>query len=240
MATIKCTKCGTKIENVTSGVIECPNCKHKMKYVPKKSNINIQSGKVTPKSNNKKLKDGVNKKENNKNNNKNNNNTKNPVSGCLILIVIILLIVFVLGKGCNREDKEKYKSNINIPHRENMYGISDKDIDNINGKIIVENVRNDVTGKWRLVRIADNINIEEYALSYYNKYFESDDEIHAIINFNYNTTTKLSVLGDKLNVETHEYVDKEEHDANILFSGMLYDVLHIYIDNGEVEKMMEK
>lgn len=33
--------------------------------------------------------------------------------------------------------------------------------------------QNDVTGNWRLARIAENINIEEYAVDYYNSYFES-------------------------------------------------------------------
>lgn len=57
-------------------------------------------------------------------------------------------------------------------------------------------VRNDVTGNWRISTIADNIDMVDYAIEYYNKYFESDDEIHAIVNFNYNTTTKISVIGN--------------------------------------------
>ncbi|MDE6914235.1 MAG: hypothetical protein K2P35_11175, partial [Lachnospiraceae bacterium] len=49
--------------------------------------------------------------------------------------------------------------------------------------------RNDTTGNWRLARIAEDINIEEYAVDYYNNYFQADSEIHIIINFNLNTTT---------------------------------------------------
>lgn len=230
MATIKCTKCGTKIEYVTSGIIQCPKCKHKMKYVSKNTNTNAHNSKniIEPKENKEKSKD-IPKK--------NGNNKKDTSKGCMSFIVILILIAVFSGRGCHTDDTHNDKKDANIPHRENMYGISDKDIDDINWDIIVENVRNDTTGKWRLVKIADNINIEEYALSYYDEYFESDDEIHAIVNFNYNTTTKLSVFGDKLDVEIHEYIDKEEHDANMLFSGMVYEKFQVYFDNGDIEKM---
>ena len=79
---------------------------------------------------------------------------------------------------------------------------------------VVTNVPNDVTGNWRIASIAENIEMQDYALDYYKEYFKSDDEIHAIVNFNYKTTTKISVMGNLLDVSVYEYVDKEEHDAN--------------------------
>ncbi|MCI9134100.1 MAG: hypothetical protein HFI31_07930 [Lachnospiraceae bacterium] len=97
--------------------------------------------------------------------------------------------------------------------------------------------RNDVTGNWRLARIAEDINIEEYALDYYKNYFQSDDEIHIVINFVLNTTTKISVLGNLLDVTIMEYVDKEEHDAKIACSGTLLSEYHINMENGEIEKI---
>ena len=98
-------------------------------------------------------------------------------------------------------------------------------------------VNNDVTGNWRIATIAENIEMQEYALDYYKEYFESDDEIHAIVNFNYKTTTKVSVVGNLLDVSVYEYVDKEEHDAKLLFSGMLLKEYHVNIDNGEIEEI---
>lgn len=230
MATIKCTKCGTKIENVTGGTVECPNCKHKMKYIPKNSHINPQSGGSTSQIqvNNKKTKIATAR-------------TKSPQTkkkkGCLfylLLLSVILSIIIIVGIIPSSKDK---KTEQNIAHRENMYGISDKNIDDIEKKLSITDVENDVTGKWKLARIADNINIEEYALSYYNKYFKSDDIVHAIVNFNYRTTTKISVIGNKLDVEVHEYMDKEEHDAKKLFGGMVYEHFQIYMDNGDIEKL---
>lgn len=97
--------------------------------------------------------------------------------------------------------------------------------------------RNDVTGNWRLSRIAEDINIEEYAVDYYNNYFESDSEVHIIINFTLNTTTSITVMGNLLDVTTTEYVDKEEHDAKLACSGTLLSEYHVNIDTGEIEKI---
>lgn len=100
-----------------------------------------------------------------------------------------------------------------------------------------DSYNNDVTGNWRLARISENINIEEYALDYYNNYFQSDDELHIIINFTLNTTTRISVIGNILDVSILEYVDKEEHDAKLACSGMLLNEYHVNIDSGEIEKI---
>ncbi len=97
--------------------------------------------------------------------------------------------------------------------------------------------RNDTTGNWRLARIAENINIEEYAVDYYNNYFESDSEIHIIINFTLNTTTRITVMGNHLDVSIMDYVDKEEHDAALACSGTLLKEYHVNIDTGEIEEI---
>lgn len=102
---------------------------------------------------------------------------------------------------------------------------------------VVTNVPNDVTGNWRIASIAENIEMQDYALDYYKEYFKSDDEIHAIVNFNYKTTTKISVMGNLLDVSVYEYVDKEEHDAKLLFSGKLLKEYHVNKDTGEIEEI---
>ena len=68
--------------------------------------------------------------------------------------------------------------------------------------------------------------------------FKSNDEIHAIVNFNLKTTAKLSMLTDELlEVTTYEYVKGEEHDADKLFTGMLLTDITININTGEVEQL---
>lgn len=101
----------------------------------------------------------------------------------------------------------------------------------------VRDVRNDVTGNWRVAVISENIEMQDYALDYYKKYFESDNEIHAIVNFNFNTTTKISVIGNVLDVSVYEYIDKEEHDAKMLFSGMLLKEYEVNKDTGDIKEI---
>lgn len=139
------------------------------------------------------------------------------------------------------EQTEVAKGDETVPHRDGMYGVSDKDIDSldIESQFTVSDVRNDVTGNWRISVINKSMNFEEYALSYYNKYFTHDKEIHAIVNFAYMTTTKITVVGDKLDITIYEYVKDEEHDAKKLFGGMLYSEYCVYLDNGDIDKMGE-
>lgn len=97
--------------------------------------------------------------------------------------------------------------------------------------------QNDVTGNWRLARISENIDIEKIALDYYNNYFKADNEIHIIINFTLNTTTRITAMGNLLDVAIMEYVDNEEHDAVLACSGMLLNEYHVNIDTGEIEEI---
>lgn len=100
-----------------------------------------------------------------------------------------------------------------------------------------DKVRNDTTGKWRISLIAENIDMSEYALDYYKQYFTDDSEIHFIVNFNYNTTTKIMVMGGDLDVTVQEYVAKEEHDAKMLGSGTVLAEYFVNIETGELEKV---
>lgn len=103
----------------------------------------------------------------------------------------------------------------------------------------VSDVKNDVTNKYHICLISDNIQPEDYALEYYQNVFKNDKEIHAIINQNYKTTTEISVAYDCLSVITYEYVDGEEKDVNKLFSGTLLDALLIDMDTGDIVNVKE-
>lgn len=121
-----------------------------------------------------------------------------------------------------------------LKNKDKIIGKSDKDFSTIS-KSKPSDVNNDVTGNWKKYTIADNINIEEYALSYKDLYMH-EDEVHFIINFNYKTTTMLSQLNGLLYVDVKEYVDKEEHDAKQLGSGMDLANYKIYPD-GDIEEV---
>lgn len=152
-----------------------------------------------------------------------------------VIIVVILAAIFG-NSGTNDSVKDETKDAISSTEQQ-----TEEKQDNSTSKddisFVVSNVRNDVTGNWRIATIAENIEMQDYALDYYKEYFKSDDEIHAIVNFNYKTTTKISVMGNLLDVSVYEYVDKEEHDAKLLFSGMLLKEYHVNKDTGEIEEI---
>lgn len=104
--------------------------------------------------------------------------------------------------------------------------------------VFSESVPNDVTGKWRLACVATEKEIQTYALEYYNSYFQSDDEIHAVVNTSLRTTNKLTkISSDILDIAIYEYVDKEENDAKILFTGTLLANYQVNIPTGEVTQI---
>lgn len=139
-------------------------------------------------------------------------------------VIVIVVLAGIFGSGGKDKDAAQTA---------NVDESSDTESEEEGMDFVVSDVRNDGTGKWRKSLIAENVEPMDYALNYYKQYFKSDDEIHAIINFNDNTTTKLSVAGNLLAVTVYEYVDKEELDAKVLFSGMVLDEYFIDIDSGE-------
>ena len=149
---------------------------------------------------------------------------------------------FVNSSNNEAKAKEETEAKENVSttptiNRENIIGTSNKDFKKISTSKPTK-VRNDTTGNWKLSKITTTDDILEYAKSYYDNNFTSDDEIHAIVNFTLNTTTCVSTLFDNIiSVTIHEYVDKEEHDANKLFSGMVLGDYWIYLDNGDIEKI---
>lgn len=245
MAFVKCTKCGTKISNVTNGIIKCPSCGHTMKLAApggnKQQNAQIQEKtqqKPAKKCKHCKSDMPVDAKICPQCRKKQGGGCLKPVLICFAVFIGLTLLVSMFGGESDEENVESGKEK--IAHRSDMYGVSDGDIKDIESPISVQEVRNDVTGKWRVAKIAENIDIEKYVLSYYENYFENDDEIHAIINFNFKTTTKITVMGEFLDVTIYEYVKKEEHDAKMLFSGMVLKEYRVYLDNGDIEELDEK
>ena len=129
-----------------------------------------------------------------------------------------------------------------VPHRtgEFIVGQSNKSFNNDNINVtFTDYVRNDTTDNWRLARIAGNINIAEYVLDYYNNYFKEDKEVHAIVNFTTKTTTNITVSTGIAFVTIHEYVSGEEHDAKELFGGKVLESYIVYLDNGDIEKVID-
>lgn len=138
-------------------------------------------------------------------------------------------------------EEEKAKGQVeldtSIEERENAIGKSNK-----NFLDITENeprdVRNDVTGKWKMIKLTDPVDTLKYILSYNKLYMEEDTTApHIIVNFAYETTTVINDFGTYLDVTVHEYVDGEEHDAKELGNGMVLGEYRIHKDNGDIEEI---
>lgn len=100
-----------------------------------------------------------------------------------------------------------------------------------------ESVHNDATGKGRVYVYHSSTVASDHAVEYYNAYFDSDDEIHFVVNLGLKTTTKIVSVENKLVVSVYEYVDGEEHDAKVLPGGMLYASYLIDKESGTSEQV---
>lgn len=127
------------------------------------------------------------------------------------------------------------------PQRKNAIGKSDKDVEALTPSLTkAMPVNNDKTDNWRYAVFGKkNVDFSEYALSYYEKRFESDKEIHAVINNTDNTTTRISYTSNMLFVTVLEYVKGEESNAALMFSGKIIRDYIIYTDNGDIEDITE-
>lgn len=137
------------------------------------------------------------------------------------------------------EVKEPVKSGTYEIELESEESDGANDEENILTFFFSDNVNNDVTGKWRISKVATTRKATDYALEYYKTLFSSDDEIHGIVNFTDSTTIRIkSVLSDTINVSVLSYVDGEEHDAKLLFGGDLLEDYWINVETGEIEDIM--
>lgn len=136
----------------------------------------------------------------------------------------------------SKSDLELSKVDVEaVAHRETSIGVSDKNIEDLNGTFY-DSVRNDVTGGWKCLVIASDINITEYALSAYNQYYNGASLL-VIENLTSKECAVITDLGDTLDVSIHEYIDGEEHDANLMASGALISQYWVYTDNGDIENI---
>ena len=103
----------------------------------------------------------------------------------------------------------------------------------------VDTVNNDVTGNWRMVRYSTTADPSEFIIDYYKTFFESNDEIHILINDVTNTTTTMRCTMDNylLSYEIHEHVDGEEESAKKLGHGEILGQYLAYVETGKIEEL---
>ena len=166
--------------------------------------------------------------------------------GKLILIIAaVILVVLIIAIAITPGDSESETTTTEtttqtVPQREEAIGKSNKDVSELTEGAKPSSMLNDVTEHWKLMRIATTISdIESYALSYYNEFFEKQEtnEVHWVVNFTNKTTASIKYMSGILFVDVFEYVDKEEHDAKKIGGGELLAQYLVYTDNGDIEKI---
>ena len=99
-------------------------------------------------------------------------------------------------------------------------------------------VNNDATGNLRVAQYFAAAAQEQFARDYYYAYFTNDNEIHALISPMTQTTAKISVFGgSKLLVVIYSYVNGEESNAAVLFTGNMVGAYQIDLATGEIVNM---
>lgn len=104
--------------------------------------------------------------------------------------------------------------------------------------LMVTDISGDSGQKRRMATTGENIEMQDYALYYYQKYFHSDDEVHGIVNLCRGTTTRITVAGEHLVVKVYMSVPGEESELGLLFTGTLLQEYHVDIRSGEVKVVL--
>ena len=171
---------------------------------------------------------------------------------CLIIIVAAIISLLPSGKDETADTNEESGTVSAEPSAEptaepeaestepseEIIGISEKDIADLH-LVYYDSVIDDVTGNWRLAVMSEDIDIQDYIYSYYQQYFKADNEVHGIVNLASKTTTRINYAAGMLTVTEYDYVDGEEHDAKLLYSGTPIKSYIVYADNGDIEKIDE-
>lgn len=128
---------------------------------------------------------------------------------------------------------------VDPPQRETAIGKSDKDVDELTpSPTTPQTVHNDKTGNLRYAGFGNkDVDFSKYALSYYEKRFASDKEIHAIMNFTDQTTTRITCGNGMLFVTVFKYVKGEDYDVDLMFTGDIINDYIVYTDNGDIEEI---
>lgn len=140
---------------------------------------------------------------------------------CCSIILFIIAVSFLLNiNSFIHTEKNDLQNEL-----EQKYGLSS-----------AGSIRHDKTGKWKLNRYASSTSPEEFIIDYYKAFFNSDDEVHWIINYTFNTTTCVHCNNGILKIDIYERVPDEEFDASTIGSGMLYATYYADTNTGEIKK----
>lgn len=165
---------------------------------------------------------------------------KSNVVQILIACLGIFLFVLMVYPKVHKKPVLRSQDHIAVPHhRTGLIGVSDAHVDNLRAIYHSNPAQNDPTGLKRITRTDQAFIPERFALSFYQKYFKVDNEIHYILNFSQKTVTEITKIGGLLHVKSHVLLEGIQHDATRLLSGPFLSYHVVYLDNGDIEKIKD-
>ncbi|MCR4909592.1 MAG: hypothetical protein K5985_12260 [Lachnospiraceae bacterium] len=122
----------------------------------------------------------------------------------------------------------------NMPHRDGSASLSDRDFDEVNPSPEIK--PSDPGGEEGLYvcRVEAGEGLAPFLKSYYEKYFATADEVHAIINSSDDTTTRVYCDGGFLVAEVFPGAAGGAADVGRIFSGIPTESYRVFLDNGDV------
>ncbi|MCR5626563.1 MAG: hypothetical protein K6F99_04540 [Lachnospiraceae bacterium] len=132
--------------------------------------------------------------------------------------------------GTSVPDPLAYQKN-----RTNITGSSNLDFDEIETNVVLAAVNGDDTGLLRYCTVKTDKDLKGYIFSYYDKHFDTADEIHGIINTENNTITKIECVGEYVVVSVYPYKEGQENNVMSIFPGEPKEQYNVFLDNGDVQ-----
>lgn len=175
-----------------------------------------------------------------------------------VVVLILMLAISSIGKSKNDDSQASTTQNISAEDvetkEESAEGISSTEDavtteenekqalkDDMIQKyhlVVLAGPHDDKTGKLHVAGYTATVHPQDIAEEYYKAFFEDDSEIHCLWSNAYNTISKISLIdSNTLDVTVHEYRDKEEHYADQILGGQVYEQYLVHLDTGEVEKV---
>lgn len=174
---------------------------------------------------------------------------------CLICLCFIIVGMIVRPFSKNNESSKVEKVVADAPGTEEVAEIqtqepepepklSKKELqkaleEEVGDSFSIRKLSDDVTGNWRVASVVTPKYITDYAVDYYNAFFESDDEIHIIINFGTKTKNVIRSMYGMLSVSVYEHVENEELSANTLLDSGGYHFAEylIHLSDGTIDEL---
>lgn len=158
-------------------------------------------------------------------------NKKLIFGGAAVLLLSVFLIRWIIYDSAS----VKQNASATIEETDSSPIVDDSKIEGI--EFDVQEKEDSNGNKIFISVIREEIDLEQYAVDYYNKFFHDDAEVHGVMIKlpDGNTSTRIAVEDGKIRVTTHAYFGSEERILNRLFHGQKLHDVYVDVETGAIE-----